>query len=108
MHLIPNDREIFTRQLHSGVGVLNGYDFYVLSSLVKKGSGKLSTFKKNLCEKKYFYLVTPKFYREKSLLIRSFLVQKHTKRKYLKAETQVPGNEIGVLAEVRLACQSEI
>lgn len=82
MYLIKQNSKITTRELAQKVGISNGTAYYLLTSLVDKGFVKLSRFKENSQKANYFYLLTPRGIREKSLLTQEFLIRKKRNIKY--------------------------
>ena len=83
--LIKNP-QMTTREIAQKVGISNGSAFYLLTSLIDHGYVKLTNFKQNSKKIKYFYLLTPKGIREKSLLTSKFLERKKQEYILLKKE----------------------
>ena len=75
-----------TREIAQKVGISNGSAYYLLTSLIDMGFIKLSNFKDSSQKIKYYYLLTPKGIREKSLVTSEFLVRKKQEYELLKKE----------------------
>ena len=75
-----------TREIAQKVGISNGSTYYLLTSLIDMGFIKLSNFKDSSQKIKYYYLLTPKGIREKSLVTSEFLVRKKQEYELLKKE----------------------
>ena len=75
-----------SRELAQKVGISNGSAFYLLTSLIDKGFVKYANFKNSTQRTKYYYLLTPKGIREKSLITSKFLKRKKQEYKLLKKE----------------------
>ena len=88
-----------TRELAAEVGVSNGSAYYVVTALVDKGFIKLGNFAKNPRKSNYAYFLTPKGFREKSLLTNSFIERKREEFKALKAEIKALEEEAGLAGE---------
>lgn len=86
MNIINHNPEMTSREIAQKVGISNGSAYYLLTSLIDKGFIKLSNFKKNSKKVGYFYLLTPKGIREKSLLTHNFIIRKKKEYKRLKEE----------------------
>ena len=86
MKIINQNPEFTTREIAQRVGISNGSAYYLITSLVDKGFVKLSNFKKNSRKMRYYYLLTPKGIREKSLLTHKFLVRKKIEYEVLRKE----------------------
>ena len=84
--MINTNPQLTTRELAQKVGISNGSAYYLLTSLINKGYVKLSCFKESSQKTKYFYLLTPKGIREKSLITNKFLVRKKQEFKALRDE----------------------
>ena len=84
--IINKKPQLTTRELAQKVGISNGSAYYLLTSLINKGYVKLSSFKESSQKTKYFYLLTPKGIREKSLITNKFLVRKKQEFKALRDE----------------------
>ena len=84
--MINTNPQLTTRELAQKVGISNGSAYYLLTSLINKGYVKLSCFKESSQKTKYFYLLTPKGIREKSLATSKFLVRKKKEYELLKKE----------------------
>jgi hypothetical protein len=76
MQMIKQNSQMASGQIARKVGILNGFAYYLLTSLIDMGDFKLNSFKENSQKAKNYYLVTLKVIREKSLLTSQFLVQK--------------------------------
>jgi EPS-associated MarR family transcriptional regulator len=86
MKIINNNPKMTSREIAQKVGISNGSAFYLLTSLIDKGFVKLSNFKENSQKVGYFYLLTPKGIREKSLLTHNFIFRKKKEYQLLKEE----------------------
>ena len=86
LQIISNNPKITSRELAQKVGISNGSAYYLLTSLIDKGFIKFANFKKNTQKVKYYYLLTPKGIREKSLITSKFLVRKKQEFETLKEE----------------------
>ena len=75
-----------TREIAQKIGISNGSAYYLLTSLIDMGFIKLSNFKDSSQKIKYYYLLTPKGIREKSLVTSKFLVRKKQEYQLLKKE----------------------
>ena len=84
--IINSNPQMTSREIAQKVGISNGSAYYLLTSLIDKGFVKLSNFKENSQKTKYFYLLTPKGIREKSLITSKFLVRKKKEYELLKEE----------------------
>ena len=86
LQIISNNPQMTSRELAQKVGISNGSSYYLLISLIDKGFIKLSNFKKSSQKGKYYYLLTPKGIREKSLITSSFIERKKHEYRALKEE----------------------
>ena len=84
--IINENPQMTTRQIAEKVGISNGSAYYLLTSLIDMGFVKLSNFKDNSQKVKYYYLLTPKGVREKSLVTTRFLARKKQEFEALKEE----------------------
>jgi len=94
MQLLNEDPKISTRAVANLVGISNGSAYYVLKALVEKGFVKLENFNNNSRKSQYYYLLTPKGIREKSVLTRHFIKKKRIEFEMLRAEIKVLEKEI--------------
>lgn len=65
-------------------GKTNGSAYYLLTSLVEKGSVKIDNFKKSPRKSRYVYLITPKGIREKGFLTCAFIDRKREELELLR------------------------
>ena len=86
MHIINQNPRLTSREIAQKVRISNGSAYYLLTSLIDKGFVKVSNFEKNPQKAKYFYLLTPKGIREKSLITNEFLRRKKQECKLLEIE----------------------
>jgi EPS-associated MarR family transcriptional regulator len=86
IQIISNNPQMTSRKLAEKVGISNGSAYYLLTSLIDKGFVKLSNFKENSQKSKFYYILTPKGIREKSLITSKFLVRKKQEYELLKKE----------------------
>ena len=84
--VINENPQMTTREIAQKVGISNGSTYYLLTSLIDMGFIKLSNFKDSSQKIKYYYLLTPKGIREKSLVTSKFLVRKKQEYELLKKE----------------------
>ena len=84
--IINENPQMTTREIAQKVGISNGSAYYLLTSLIDMGFVKLSNFKDSSQKIKYYYLLTPKGIREKSLVTSKFLVRKKQEYELLKKE----------------------
>ena len=84
--IIKENPQMTTREIAQKVGISNGSAYYLLTSLIDMGFVKLSNFKDSSQKTKYYYLLTPKGIREKSLITSKFLVRKKKEYELLKKE----------------------
>jgi len=84
--IINENPQLTTREIAQKVGISNGSAYYLLTSLIEMGFVKLSNFKDSSQKIKYYYLLTPKGIREKSLVTSKFLVRKKQEYELLKKE----------------------
>ena len=84
--ILSSNPQITSRGLAQKVGISNGSAFYLLTSLIDKGFVKYANFKNSTQRTKYYYLLTPKGIREKSLVTNKFLVRKKQEYELLKKE----------------------
>ena len=84
--IINENPQITTREIAQKVGISNGSTYYLLTSLIDMGFIKLSNFKDSSQKIKYYYLLTPKGIREKSLVTSKFLVRKKQEYELLRKE----------------------
>ena len=75
-----------TREIAKKIGISNGSAYYLLTSFIDMGFVKISNFKDSSQKIKYFYLLTPKGIREKSLVTHKFLKRKKQEYKLLQKE----------------------
>ena len=87
MHIINQNPTLTSRKIAQKVGISNGSAYYLLTSLIDKGFVKISNIEKNPQKAKYFYLLTPKGIREKSLITSEFLKRK--KQEYILLEKEI-------------------
>ena len=95
MQLINHNSEFTTREIAKKVGISNGSAFYLLTSLIDKGFVKISNFKESSKKIRYFYLLTPKGIREKSLITNKFLMRKKLEFEALREEINTLEKSIG-------------
>jgi EPS-associated MarR family transcriptional regulator len=100
MRLIDENSEMSSRQIADIVGIANGSAYYVLTALVKKGFVKLENFKNSQRKGQYAYLLTPKGFREKSLLTQRFIDRKRQEFDALRAEIESLEEEAGLAEDV--------
>ena len=86
LQIISGNPQMTSRELAQKVGISNGSAFYLLTSLIDKGFVKYANFKNSTQRTKYYYLLTPKGIREKSLITSKFLKRKKQEYKLLKKE----------------------
>ncbi len=98
--MINKKPQMTTRELAQKVGISNGSAYYLLTSLINKGYVKLSSFKESSQKTKYFYLLTPKGIREKSLITNKFLVRKKQEFKALRDEINNLELEAGIKLKI--------
>ena len=84
--IINENPQMTTREIAKKVGISNGSAYYLLTSIIDMGFVKLSNFKDSSQKIKYYYLLTPKGIREKSLVTSKFLVRKKQEYELLKKE----------------------
>ena len=84
--IINENPQLTSREIAQKVGISNGSAYYLLSSLIDKGFVKLTNFSKNKKKVRYYYLLTPKGIREKSLITSNFLERKKLEYKLLEKE----------------------
>ena len=93
--IINENPQMTTREIAQKVGISNGSAYYLLTSLIDMGYIKLSNFKDSTQKIKYYYLLTPKGIREKSLITGKFLVRKKKEFEALKLEINSLEKSIG-------------
>ena len=86
LQIINQNPNLTTREIAQKVGISNGSAYYLLTSLIDKGFIKLLNFKENSQKIKYYYLLTPKGIREKSIITSSYLARKKQEFKSLRKE----------------------
>jgi EPS-associated MarR family transcriptional regulator len=86
LQIISNNPQMTTREIAQKIGISNGSAYYLLTSLIDMGFIKLLNFKDSSQKVKYYYLLTPKGIREKSLVTSKFLVRKKQEYELLKNE----------------------
>ena len=86
LQIISGNPQMTSREIAQKVGISNGSAYYLLLSLIDMGYIKLSNFKDSSQKIKYYYLLTPKGIREKSLVTSKFLVRKKQEYELLKKE----------------------
>ena len=96
MRYISEIPEVSSRRIAEVVGISNGSAYYVLTALVEKGLVKLENFKKNPRKDRYYYLLTPKGIREKSILTHKFIKRKRQEYRDLKNEIEALEREAGL------------
>ena len=84
--IINKNPQMTTREIAQKVGISNGSAYYLLTSLIDMGFIKLSNFKESSRKTKYYYLLTPKGIREKSLITTRFLERKKQEFEALRKE----------------------
>ncbi|MDB0032802.1 MarR family EPS-associated transcriptional regulator [Amylibacter sp.] len=99
MKIINHNPEMTSREIAQRVGISNGSAYYLLTSLIDKGFVKISNFKENSQKGSYFYLLTPKGIREKSLLTNNFIIRKNKEYELLKEELIELERDAGLIAE---------
>jgi EPS-associated MarR family transcriptional regulator len=97
MQIINQSPKLTTREIAQKVGISNGSAYYLLTSLIDKGYIKLSNFKENSRKIRYYYLLTPKGIREKSLITSRFLIRKKQEFKSLREEIDTLEKSLGNL-----------
>ena len=93
--IISEHPQITSRELAQKVRISNGSAYYLLTSLIDKEFVKLTNFKENSHKVKYSYLLTPKGFREKSLITSKFLVRKKQEFQALSEEIDSLEKSIG-------------
>ncbi|EAU52275.1 hypothetical protein OM2255_08976 [alpha proteobacterium HTCC2255] len=93
--IINDNPQLTTREIAKNIGISHGSAYYLLTSLIDKGYVKLSNFKENSQKSRYFYLLTPKGIREKSLIANQFLIRKKLEFKLLKEEIDLLEKSVG-------------
>tara|TARA_B110000977_G_scaffold29878_1_gene38980 strand:+ start:715 stop:1050 length:336 start_codon:yes stop_codon:yes gene_type:complete len=86
LKIISSNPQMTSRELAQKVGISNGSAYYLLLSLIDTGYVKYANFKKSAQKTKYYYLLTPKGIREKSLITSKFLLRKKKEYELLKKE----------------------
>ena len=86
LQIINENPQMTTREIAQKVGISNGSAYYLLTSLIDMGFLKLSNLKDSSQKGKYYYLLTPKGIREKSLVTTRFLARKKQEFEALKEE----------------------
>lgn len=86
LNIINENPQMTTREIAQNVGISNGSAYYLLTSLIDKGFVKITNFNQSKQKVRYFYLLTPKGIREKSLITNRFLIRKKREYKLLKKE----------------------
>ena len=97
--IINENPQLTTREIAQKVGISNGSAYYLLTSLIEMGFVKLSNFKDSSQKIKYYYLLTPKGIREKSLVTSKFLVRKKLEYELLKKEINDLEKDLGLHSE---------
>ena len=95
MQIVTKNPGMTTREIAQKVGISNGSAYYLLTSLIDMGFVKLQNYKENSQKIKYYYLLTPKGIREKSLTTSKFLVRKKKEYELLKKEIIKLEQDIG-------------
>ena len=95
LQIISNNPQMTTREIAQKIGISNGSAYYLLTSLIDMGFIKLSNFKDSSQKIKYYYLLTPKGIREKSLVTSKFLARKKKEYELLKKEITDLERDIG-------------
>ena len=95
LQIISVNPQMTSRELAQKVKISNGSAYYLLISLIDKGFVKYANFKKSAKKTEYYYLLTPKGIREKSLISRKFLVRKKQEYKLLKKEITELEQDVG-------------
>lgn len=95
LQILSTNPQLTSRELAKNVGISNGSAYYLLMSLIDKGFIKLANFKNNPQKTKYSYLLTPKGFREKSLITSKFLVRKKQEFQALSEEIDSLEKSIG-------------
>ena len=98
MQIVTTKPGMTTREIAQEVGISNGSAYYLLISLIDKGFLKYSNFKENSQKTKYYYILTPKGIREKSMITSSFLVRKKQEFEALKNEIKTLEKSIGIIS----------
>ena len=96
LRLVHANPELSTRKIAEDVGISNGSAFYVLAALVEKGFLKLDNFKNSSNKGRYAYILTPKGFREKTLLTARFIERMREEYKNLRAEIEALEREAGL------------
>ena len=82
------------RKLSKELGLSLGKTNYVISALIDKGWLKLNNFKRSDKKLGYIYLLTPKWFAEKTTLAQNFLTRKSEEYNRLKEEIAKLKNEL--------------
>lgn len=98
MQIVTTKPGMTTREIAQEVGISNGSAYYLLISLIDKGFLKYSNFKENSQKTKYYYILTPKGIREKSMITSRFLVRKKQEFEALKNEIKTLEKSIGIIS----------
>ena len=86
MRLLSENPKISTRRIANKVGVSNGKAYYCISALIENGFVKEQNFSKSSNKTSYFYQLTPRGVRQKTILTSKFLEHKLEEFEDLKAE----------------------
>ena len=95
LQIISSNPQMTSREVAKRVGISQGSAYYLLISLIEIGFIKISKFKDSSQKKRYYYLLTPKGIREKSLITGKFLVRKKKEFEILKKEIAELEKDIG-------------
>ena len=82
------------REISKELGVSLGKTNYVIKALIDKGWLKLNNFKRSDKKLGYIYLLTPKWFAEKTTLAQKFLRRKSDEYNRLKEEIEKLRNEL--------------
>ena len=86
MQIINQNPKSTSREIAQKVGISNGSAYYLLTSLIDTGLVKILNFNESSQKIKYYYLLTPKGIREKSIITSKFLLRKKLEFKALRDE----------------------
>lgn len=96
LRLLQENPEMSQRELAEAVGVSVGGIHYVLNTLIDKGLVKLGNFTASEDKRRYAYILTPKGFAQKALIIKRFLARKIEEYEALKSEIEELQREVGV------------
>jgi len=93
--IINENPQLTTREISKKVGISHGSAYYLLTSLIDMGFVKIKNYKNSSQKVKYFYLLTPKGIREKSLVTSRFLERKKLEFEELRDEINSLDEAVG-------------